>query len=948
MKNFKHLLFAAFALVSCFVFGACQNDPDVPQTKNKVSVTVENVTPYGATINVVTTGISEFAYLAEDSDLPAVAILMGNDVTKIDNPELSTTTSIEIDGLSAFEHRVYTFAFRNSDNTIYQDVVKVEFTTTGYTDVLTVTERKHDGFYVFVDVPDEVKERGNALRYATSSLPMFNYVRSTYGTESFSSLLHNGDSDRWLTDDTLVRYDEYYSYERDENGNIIEGGATYSDPKVPGEPGVFIIGEFSYMDDEDEVTVYYDPDGTNDSDGDGVADIDGEIITFSGSEFQVEGPNSVLRALWTYPAGWDNGYYRPLYDWERYLQNEHNPDFNEEDYWSGYYERIRVDTIEPEILEGNVEIEVFDKSPINACITFTPTDDVLFYCVFICEESEWDVIYMPLIDNEEQYARWFVGSYFAARTIGTETVPGGNHEIWLDDWFYNMNGMAGKEIRVLVAGMGDNDGHTQCFNTITFTLPEVTKPAPEVIVTPVASNDPYNAAFNIKCPSGDANQVYIACDYTREFNNALAGTTYMALMQSLNEYNMLAKNEVELVNSADGYTISFSSREDATTRLAVLVYNDEGSSNNLNAPGTTGIAEYTTPRANYPAYVDSDLFTALAGEWTATAPMSSYIIDTDADGNQTGAHWESEGNYTSAVTISAGVEYPEVLPEEVYEIYAAAGMDREATTALYEEFKELAVNYNNRTRGFNRLLCMGYNFADPQYYLNVVASPYDLFTAEDYSASQVSYMFYDFGPKWNLEIDADGNVWMPIDNSREFPLEAFNFGLEYTLYIVAASEQDYFGAPIYDANGNIVMNPRFPVEVSADRNTLTIKPIQYTDAASGVVKTYYPCVSQLTMGYASPLNPRVAGDVVLTRNSASTFAAPANARVASTETTVLEAVDGASTELVQRPHALTGVENIDIVTYERIIPTEKKDRGYEAFSRKADALFESMYGVSLR
>ena len=947
MKNFKHLLFATFALVSCFVFGACQTEPNVDNPKNKVSVTVENVTPFGATINVVTTGISEFAYLAEDSNLPAVAILMGNDVTKIDNPELSTTTTIEIDGLSTFQDCVYTFAFRNSDNTIYKDVIKVSFTTTGYTDVLTVTERKHDGFYIFVDVPDEVKERGNALRYATSSLPMFNYVRSTYGTYSFNSLLSNAGP--YMTDDTLVRYDEYYSYERDEDGNIVEGGAEYADPKVPGEPGIFMIGEFSYMDDEDEVTVYYDPDGTNDDDQDGTPDLDGEIITFSGNSFTVADPQkSVLWVLWYYPAGWDHGYYRPLYDWERFVKEEGTPNFNDENYWTGYYERIQVNTEEPEILDGNVAIEIFDKSPIDACVAFTPSDDVLFYVVFICEESEWQVNYLPLIDNNEEYARWFVGSYFAARTIGTQIVPGGNAELWLSDWFVNMNGMAGKEIRVCVAGMGDNNGLTQCYNTMTFTLPTVTKPAPEVVVTPVPSNDPYNATFNIKCLSGDANEVYIACDYTREFNNALAGSSYMALMQSLSEYNMLGKNETEQVNSAEGLNVTFASREDATTRLAVLVYNDEGTSNNLNVSGSTGIAEYTTPRANYPVRVESDLFDVLCGEWTATAPMKSYIIDTDAEGNQTGAHWEDRGNYTSDVTISAGVEYPEVLPDEVYELYASAGFDRAATDALYDEFKELAVNYNNRTRGFNRLLCMGYNFADPAYYLNVIASPYDLFTAEDYSASQVSYMFYDFGPKWNLEIDEDGNVWMPINNSLEYPLEAFNFGLEYTLYIVAASEKDYFGSPIYDAKGNIVMDPRFPVEVSADGNTLTIKPIQYTDAETKEVKTYYPCVSQLSMGYATPLNPRVAGDVVLTRKGASTFAAPANARVASTEAPMLESVDGASVELAQRPRSLTGVENIEVVDYERIVPAEKKDRGYDAFSRKADALFESIYGVSLR
>ena len=934
MKNFKSFLIAAIAIIACVAVSSCTKDPEGTTDKvvTKAEATVSELTPNGATITVETQNISEFAYMV-DKDVPTSAILQAGEKTTIENTDVATTTTILLQGFEpSTTHTVY-FAFRKADGIIYDEKVIVEFTTTTYGDnVLTVVERKYDGFAVHVQIPEEVKARGNALRYTRTSLPMYNYSKSL-GSMEIDMLLYN--AGLYTTEDATIRYDEWHNYERDEDGNVIEDGATYSDPIVPGEPSIFMIGEYGYMDDPDEMVVY----------------MDGEVKTVSVSEDDPNFMDYAGNAIWAYPAGWKSGYYMPEYDWLKWIQAMDTPDFDPEKYWSGYYERTLVESLPPTDLDANIDIKVTDLTPIDACITFTPSDNIILYNYLICTESEYQDQFLPLIDNNEEYLRWFVGSYFAMRTIGTE-VGTGVTEQWLkDDWFVDTKGMAGQEIRVLVSGLGDNEGKSQYFTSTTFTMPKVTLPKPEVIVTPVPSDNPYIVTFNIKNPNYETNkisEVYFACNYVREFNQILKQYSYTELLKTMGNPLHQDQTAIEQINSANGYNFVISSRDAATTRLALLVYNWEGSGNNPDETDSPAVAEYTTPNASFPARVNSELFTTLLGEWEAEAPMVLIEAVTDEQGNQTGEYTRKPiGNYTSPVTISAGVEYPATLPEDIYELYASMGVSREKTEEYWEEFKSLADMYNTRTRGFNRLLCLGYNFADKDYMLDITATPYELFTAKDYSSSTTADMFYDFGPKWNLEIDANGNVWLPIDIEREFPLEAFNFGLDYTFYMLAVGENSYMGAPVYNQKGELVCDSKFPVEVSADGNTITIKPIiyNYKDAnGNDATETYYPCVAQLQYGYATPVNPRVAGNVVLTRKGASTQAVKANASVGrGTEQSVKSF--GEAPAPMQRTYSMTPLVVDESKVAKRNVRETPIDNSEEAFHARVRKLFKQTYGV---
>ena len=909
MKKLNSALCAIFAFVVALTMGACSPDPQTQEPTPeppveelgdvKFEVAVDAATPFGAEIIVKTKNVKEFAYIVSDEPKAAAAIFMAGEDSKvtISDTESETSTKVTITGLESERAYKAFFAYRMANDKLCMDVVEVSFTTVNFGDnIVTITNLGYNSVAFYLQIPELVKQNGNALRYASTSLAMYNYKRTAYESIEPEMLLYN--AGQYTAESRYIYYDEEHNYIYNENGEVV---AEYADPMIPGEPGVFLVGEFAYMGEDEK-----------------------------------EDPE--------YPAGWDPGYYRAMFDWNKWFEEyaTDNYDYTNERYWTGYFERVDFKTLEPQIIENGVDIKVSDLTPINACVTITPSEDIIQYCVLICTESEYTEQYFPLIDNNPEYLRWFVGSYFAMMSCGVQTMGGTNY-IWLGGdggWFLDTKGMAGQTIKVLVAGLGNNNGTIQSYDEFEFVLPEVTLPKPVVEVTAVNSNDPYNVSFKIKNPNYQTNpvtEVKFACNYVREYDAILKSYSYTDLIKSMG-YS-LTNNEIELINSEDGFVFTVSSRDNETTRLAVLAYNWEGSGNDPDAPDSPAVCENKTPNANYPVRVNSELFDKLTGEWTASAPMRSYVVNEDGTDN-----YVDEGKYTSDVTISGGVSYPETLPQSVYDIYAAAGYSKSATNDLYDEFKDIAKWYNNRTRGYNRLLCLGFNFVSSDYLLDIVATPYDLFTAEDYSASKVSYMFYDFGPKWNLEIDADGSVWLPIDIEREYPLEAFNFGIDYTFYMLGVGNKTYIGGDVVNTNGQTILDARFPVEVSADYNTITIKPIIYKDS-TGYTETFYPCVAQLQYGMATPLNPRVCGDIVLKRKGASTSAVKAsNPSVGKTMGKAVKSLGKAPVPM-QCVYSMTPLSIDEAKMVKQFVIENPIETGAEAFHKRADAYVKSVYNL---
>lgn len=317
-------------------------------------------------------------------------------------------------------------------------------------ELVTITALAYDGYEATIDIPEEVTERGNALRYESMSLPMYNFRREQ-GTIEIDMLLYNS----MKCAETSGVY------------TILGDGTNGAETITPGQPNVLIIGEYAYSDDPNEMVVYVD--GTT------------EVVSVDPSDSNYY--DYIMNAVWMYPEGWESGYYRPMYDWTTWLSELDTDVYDSEKYWTGAYERVIVEAKKPEPFDGGVDISAYGLTPTNGVILFEPTENVVFFTMTIMEESDYQNIMLPLLDNNEDYVPWFVTSEFALMNFGTQMIAGNEpFEIALDDWFVDTTVLQGKEICVLCTSSGDNEGRTQMFNTFTFTMPEVSEPAPEPIV----------------------------------------------------------------------------------------------------------------------------------------------------------------------------------------------------------------------------------------------------------------------------------------------------------------------------------------------------------------------------------------------------------------------------------------------------------------------------------
>ena len=184
----------------------------------------------------------------------------------------------------------------------------------------------------------------------------------------------------------------------------------------------------------------------------------------------------------------------------------------------------------------------------------------------------------------------------------------------------------------------------------------------------------------------------------------------------------------------------------------------------------------TTASAPVIQPVESDLFSALPGEWTAT--MTGRIGGDGAD-----------LEISFPVTIAAGAD------------------------------EQTALDY----RAQNRLVCLRFNYDGQMPYF----SPADLLAGTvpglDYNPwdDNEKGARQDYGPKWFLEIAADGSVSVPADDES-----SFHYLKYYQNYLIGMSASGAY----------YLFGKEFDVEVATDGKTLTVKGFE----ADGEV--YYPSV----------------------------------------------------------------------------------------------------------
>ena len=240
---------------------------------------------------------------------------------------------------------------------------------------------------------------------------------------------------------------------------------------------------------------------------------------------------------------------------------------------------------------------------------------------------------------------------------------------------------------------------------------------------------------------------------------------------------------------------------------------------------------------------------------TVDANVSVTVANSDSD-------WlhqvSTKGLVSNVFSFSAD---PSELPDSVYTIYKeSTKYDKAKVDALWDEFAAMAKTVtDHRLKDQNRLVAMGWLDKDSYSRLDA-KTPYELFVDKTYLSVDVSSIYNDYGPKWYIEAveDEDGNVSLvvPLDASKLPP--AANWSVPF--YLAAMELDNYY--TITEGEGWV---PTFPVEVSADRNTVTIKPLAYEDEIGKVTMFYPQMIGMDNKTYQSILENPVVSEIVLTR-----------------------------------------------------------------------------------
>ena len=843
-KSFLALILGGFCALAAL--SSCQ--PEQQGSITSVSLGEINADLLTAEVSLTTKGLTEYAYLVsaageELSDDPVVIFATGTTGTLVDGEN-----KIVVRDLIPQTEQQIVVAFKTSETEFYPQVLTASFTTTDYTDTFTLVKSSYDGFTFHFMVPRSVKDAGNAIRYSVASLPMYLFYKT--GNRSYldaDMLLENGQ--RHMLGDTTLVYDDSTIYELDENGNRVVDDLTGDDvmihtPFSPGEPIVVMAGEFSW----DDSDIY----------------------------------------------GWGSGYYNALFDYDTYKKEEVgggvrpwsvdvDTPSDEDKYWTGYFFKKNIVLPQPEDFDAKLDIQ-YDVQAVSGTITITPGDNVPMFCYLIIPDEEFELD-LEVLDNNEDYLQWYVTSYFAYITRGANYSSDALQIILEKDYYLEAN----QKYHLLITAFGNEKGTVQHFFHETFTTTEKTEPAPEIVVTALEDKTtPYNVVFNVKCPSKNAVSAKYVANYVSEFE---------IMLKKGNSYNAIAgwgssftAEEILQINSDAGLDVSFSSVPNSTTRLAVLAFNSEKTSNEIVAGGSA-VADGTSKKEVPQEKVDSPLFSELIGDWTATASVIQSRYGYDEDGNY-GLITDELGQRSRKISISAGYTYPDVLPESVYKLYK--NKTREEVDALYDEFKQTVDEFNAALVGQNRLLCTGFGYEteftnNNQTYFTE-NSAYDLFISETYSGYDVESILWDCGPKFYLEIKPDGSVVLPINSSRFYPMSHYlYFNTKNSIYPVGIGKDRYLGKDGYLSYGPEEQNADFPVSVSDDHNTLTIGQYEYNDTP------YYLNALYIRNGYAYVCGAQIVSDIVLTKGWAETQVPAATVKTsaaASENHLKIEAVDG--------------------------------------------------------
>lgn len=890
MKKFSKIILGALVAVIGVVLSSCNPEPEM----KKFSLQFTGYGPGYVSVDVTLPGATTVAYMISEEPIP-----------NLDSEWLfvktETFTTFYTDGPQQLldypveeytKYYVYLTAILGDE---FSKLYTYEFETEEFTfdQMATVVAVAPDGYKMYLKVPESVKNSDHgkpgskALRYTQGDLMIYNFYKDS--NDDTYSLLYNGG--RFITEDTMVEYSDALNYgeagaDINEDGKVDENDKSILwNPIVPGEPVVFLVGEYEWMSEPDE----YKKGGS----------MDGKTYFVNGFPF---------------PGGWVDGYYLPCIDgpkyWTYYGKNIDGTDKEEDKetegegedetgstdtpltrgagiinnidlvspidpFWNpGSFQRKIFRTRVPAKLDGDFEVKVENLRSVDATLTITPTSSIYRYLFTVLDDGAYGQM-LELLDGKTEYVQWAVTSYFAMYNFGqiqvvaeAGTLSAPAIEFNLTDFFYDVP--SDTKYHVLITGMSGDIGSPQCFKHYTFSTPPKTKTrGPNIVVTAYDKEDcdPYEAVFNVKCTTVAGNKAvrcYYAANYKMDWIhkvNSSSSYTYEYLGQT----NEFTAKELSQINSEEGLIVRIPTIDGETTRLVVVAFNDENISN--------GIDKYENP-IEHPAVEDCTTPYAKANDWNEW----NTLLDTDALVD----YWTMTATVVGGKEVKQkvaikrefllGKDYPDKLPQEVLDIYQkTTKWTPEQVDGYFKKFQDLAVEYtNSRLRNQNRLLIEGW-FDDSQGRLSYL-SPWDLFKHEKISMDDVASMFARFGPKIYLNVNK-------AKGSKHYEKGADSLAISANNMFVSPIAQ--WSVPFYmagrrsdkdesntlfqwsDAYGNWTGALTFPVTLSEDHQTITIHALEN----AGI--KYYPNVIGVSEGYGGTttyiLENPIISDVVLTR-----------------------------------------------------------------------------------
>ncbi len=700
-------------------------------------------------------------------------------------------------------------ADEDGNNQPYDEVLKVEATTGDFTEELTIFDNTGRSFKLHVK--PQLSDPANVIKWGTCDLFMYN-MNSTPDFEMLN--LHDDYYGNYFQGDTTLVFDEEHGMVwSDEMGDYI----TYFEAIVPGQPQYLALGEYKYEEDED------------------------------------------VHGRW----GWGPGYYLALMDQEGYMSalmdywygfTEQMPDENP--YWTGYHKSIKFQTKAPELLDAGLEVDLSGLRANGGPIRINTNGTADRVTVMLLDPMTYEQV-MPFLDNNEEYLQWFTTSYVGFMMVGAQTFAGANIEFEMNDFLWEVYKDETYKLMVVATKdevAGSLDAMHQQYVKMDVNLPDYKLPAPTLEITPVESTSPFEVSFNVKCPSQDAASGLYAANYAREWADAGFDEAPAEAM----EYNgnELTAEDIAKINSAEGMTFTFTSHEDKLTKLGVMLKSIEG------LAGEVVIAENKSMAEPAQTPVDSEYFTSLDGEWTAVA--TNRIITQEYDWQNGTYIYDTLITEKKSKVVIGDVDYPATLSDDVYQTWfdATPYDTKEAVDEQYAMFKDAVDVFNKKTAAQNRILMNGFDFQVPltEYYTiySKYASPFELWCSDSYNGYDNESPVWDFGPKWYLEVAADGTVTAPFNMNYFAPMS--NWASYNAYYFAAASDKAYMPYNTNVAADFPGKNGQFPVEISEDGNTITVKPLVANN------DTFYPNMGYVSWGDFSMGNyGQLVSDIVLTR-----------------------------------------------------------------------------------